>query len=82
MPINIRDLASLGRYQRGHEDLIGPDALQLSKELRQGGALIAATEQRGERMLARIKLGELLDAKEGGKKEGLKTVTQRLLAVM
>jgi hypothetical protein len=82
MPINIRDLAGLGRYQRGHEGLIGPDALQLSKELRQGGALIAVTEQRGEWMLARIKLGEVLDAKEGGKKEGLKTVTQRLLAVM
>jgi hypothetical protein len=82
MPINIRDLAGLGRYQRGPEGLIGPDALQLSKELRQGGALIAVTEQRGERMLARIKLSEVLDAKEGGKKEGLKTVTQRLLAVM
>ena len=27
MPINRRDLASLGRYQRGHEGLIGPDAL-------------------------------------------------------
>ncbi len=54
----------------------------MPKELCQGGALIAATEQRGERMLARIKLGEVLDAKEGGKKEGLKTVTQRLLAVM
>ena len=36
--------------------------------LRQGGALIAATEQRSERMLARVQLGEVLDAKEGGKK--------------
>ena len=82
MPIDRRDLAGLGRYQRGHEGLIGPDALQLSKERRQGGALRAVTEQRGEWMLARIKLSEVLDAKEGGKKEGLKTVTQRLLAVM
>jgi hypothetical protein len=59
----------LGRYQRGHEGLIGPDALQLSKELRQGGALRAVTEQRGERMRARIKLSEVLEAKEGGKKD-------------
>jgi hypothetical protein len=68
MPSNRRDLAGWGRYQRGHEDLIGPDALQWSKALRQGGAVIAATEQRGERRLARINLGALLDAKEGGKK--------------
>jgi hypothetical protein len=81
-PITRRDLAGLGRYQRGHEGLIGPDALQWSQERGQGGALIAATEQRGERRRARLTLGAVLDATEGSKKAGLKTVTQRLLAVM
>ena len=81
MPSNRRDLAGWGRYQRGPEGLIGPDALQLSKARRQGGAVLAATEQGGERRRARSKRGEVLEAQEGGKKEGLQTVPQRLLAV-
>src|SRR5438445_2565356 len=81
-PSKRRDLAGWGRYQRGPEGLIGPAALQVSKARRQGGAVRAANAKRGERMRARIKLGEGLEAKEGGKKEGLTTVPQRLLAVM
>ncbi len=61
---------------------MGADAFQLPKEGRQGRALIAATEQGGERMLVGIELGEPVEAKEGGKKQGLKASPQRLVTVM
>ncbi len=61
---------------------MGADTLELPKEWRQGRALIAATEQGGERMLVGIERGEPVDAKEGGKKQGLKPSTQGLVAVM
>ena len=61
---------------------MGADTLELPKEWRQGRALIAATEHGGERMLVGIELGEPVDAKEGGKKQGLKASPQSLVAVM
>ncbi len=61
---------------------MGADTLELPKELRQGGALRAATEQGGERMLVGIELGEAFDAKEGSQKEGLEASPQGLVAVM
>jgi len=50
--------------------------------MRQGRALIAATEHGGERMLVGIELGEPVRCKEGGKKPGLKASPQSLVAVM
>ena len=61
---------------------MGTDTLQLPKKLREGRALITATEQGGKGMLVGIELGESVDAQEGGKQQGLKASPQRRVAVM
>ena len=82
VPIDIGDPTGLVRHQRGQQRRCSINAFELSQKLTQRGAVIAPAKQRLERMLVGIKRGEALDAKQGRKKQGLKTATQRLVAMM
>ena len=82
MPIDIDELARLGRYQRRPQCLGGTDALQVPQKLTQRGALRAPPQPCLERMLAGIEPGEAVDTQQGGKKQRLQAVPKRLLPVV
>jgi hypothetical protein len=82
VPIDIGDLTGLVRHQRGPQRRCSINAFELSQKLTQRGAVIAAAQQRLERLLMGIKRREALNAKQGRKKQSLKTATQRLVAMM
>ena len=74
MPIDLGDLASMFRHQRGQERLGSLDPLELPKELRQRCTVIPPAQQCLKRMLVGIERSEAVDAKQGRKKQRLKAV--------
>ena len=82
MPIDIGDLTSLVRHQRRQQRRCSANAFELSQKLTQRGTVIALAKQRLERLLMGVKRREGLNAKQRRKKQGRKTATQRLVAMM
>ena len=74
MAIDIDNLSSLLCYEHTYQGLSSSDTFELCEKLIQRRALIAATHERLQGMLARIELAQTVDTQQGGKKQCLKAL--------
>src|SRR5882672_4938009 len=80
--IDISDRGRLGRYQGGQQRLGSTHAFKLPQKLTQRGTVIPPAKEGYKRMLMGIERGESVDAKQRRKKQRLKAVQKRRLAMM